>query len=187
MPSPNSDREASASDIALARLGCWPCSAEMNWLKNVVPMPTMTASTITLIPDETTLPSTRSARNAVLPHSAKGTSTKPASVVSLNSRMVMKSCTARMKKDSTTTIQANSRTTIVTKLLKKVVKPMSVPACCSSGQAAWNPVPASLPGLSRSAAVNPLLVAWSPSVENELKMTIERVEKLLMMKAKLPT
>src|SRR3546814_2193563 len=65
-------------------------------------MPTITASTITLIPDETTLPSTRSARNEVRFHSANGTSTKPASEVSLNSRMVMKSWIARMKKAAMT-------------------------------------------------------------------------------------
>ena len=51
----------------------------------------MTASTSTLMPDDTTLPSTFSARNAVLFHSANGTSTKPASVVNLNSISVMKS------------------------------------------------------------------------------------------------
>ena len=60
----------------------------------------MTASTITLMPDEMTLPSTRSARKRVRFHSANGTSTNPASVVSLNSRMVMNSWTARMKKAS---------------------------------------------------------------------------------------
>ncbi len=41
-------------------------------------MPTMTASTSTLTPDEMTLPSTRSAANAVLPNRPKGISTKPA-------------------------------------------------------------------------------------------------------------
>ena len=46
------------------------------------PMPTMTASTSTLTPDDTTLPSTFSARKLVLFQSANGTSTKPASVVS---------------------------------------------------------------------------------------------------------
>ena len=58
----------------------------------------MTASTSTLTPEETTLPSTRSARKAVLPNRPKGTSTKPASVVSLNSISVTKSWIARMKK-----------------------------------------------------------------------------------------
>ena len=70
----------------------------VNCPKRLVPMPTMTASTRILMPEETTLPSTRSARKAVLFQSAKGTSTKPASVVSLNSISVTKSCTARMKK-----------------------------------------------------------------------------------------
>ena len=57
------------------------------------PMPTTMASTISLMPEEMTLPSTRSARKAVWPNSANGTSTKPASTVSLNSMMVMKSWT----------------------------------------------------------------------------------------------
>jgi len=131
-----SDSEASTRDMASERLGGWPCSAATNWLKNVVPMPTMTANTITLMPDAITLPSTRSARKAVLPQSAKGTRTNPASVVSLNSRIVMKSWIARTKKASTTTIHANRSTMMVTKLSKNVVKPMSEPACCRRGQAA---------------------------------------------------
>ena len=61
-------------------------------------MPTMTASTSTLTPEETTLPRTRSARKAVLPKRPKGMRTKPASVVSLNSISVTKSWMARMKK-----------------------------------------------------------------------------------------
>ena len=80
----------------------------------------MTASTRTLTPDEITLPSTRSAAKAVLPNSPNGISTKPASVVSLNSIRVMKSWIARMKKASSTTIQANSRTAIWTKFSKKL-------------------------------------------------------------------
>ena len=85
----------------------------------------MTASTITLVPELTTLPSTRSARKLVRFHSANGTSTKPASVVSLNSRMVMNSWMARTKKDRITSAQANSSTAIVRKFEKKVVKPSS--------------------------------------------------------------
>ena len=103
--------------------------AAVNCEKKVVPMPTMTASTITLMPDEMTLPSTRSARNAVFPQSANGTSTKPAKVVSLNSRIVMKSCTARMKKARTTMNQAPTKTRMVTRCVKTVVKPNSLPAC----------------------------------------------------------
>ena len=69
----------------------------------------MTASTSTLMPEEMTLPSTRSARKAVLPNRPNGISTKPASVVSLNSISVTKSWIARMKKASSTITQANSR------------------------------------------------------------------------------
>ena len=81
----------------------------------------MTASTSTLTPDETTLPSTRSARKAVLPNRPNGISTKPASVVSLNSISVTKSWMARMKKASSTITQANSSTTIWMKFSKKAM------------------------------------------------------------------
>ena len=84
-------------------------------------MPTMTASTRTLIPDDTTLPSTRSAMKAVLPNRPNGISTKPHSTVSLNSMSVMKSCTASTKKASRTITQANSRTTIWMKFSKKLM------------------------------------------------------------------
>ena len=81
-----------------------------------------TASTSTLMPDETTLPSTRSAMKAVLPNRPNGISTKPASVVSLNSISVTKSWMARMKKASSSTItQANSSTTIWMKFSKKAM------------------------------------------------------------------
>ena len=70
-------------------------------------MPTMTASTSILMPEETTLPSTRSARNAVRPKSPNGTRTKPASVVSLNSIRLTKSWIAMMKKLMTTISQAS--------------------------------------------------------------------------------
>ena len=59
--------------------------------------------------------------NAVLPNRPNGISTKPASVVSLNSIRVTKSWIARMKKASSTTIQANSSTTIWTKFSKKLM------------------------------------------------------------------
>src|SRR3546814_1193364 len=78
-------------------------------------MPTMTASTMTLMPELTTLPSTRSARKAVRFQSAKGTRTNPASVVSLNSNMVINICTASTKKAAMTISQEISRTEISTK------------------------------------------------------------------------
>src|SRR3954464_9401187 len=83
----------------------------------------MTASTSTLTPDAITLPSTRSARKAVLLNRPNGTSTKPARVVSLNSISVMNSCTARMKKATSTTSQSISSTTIWTKFSKNETKP----------------------------------------------------------------
>src|SRR3546814_10812395 len=62
----------------------------------------MTASTSTVMPEETIWPRTRSAMKAVRPKKAKGIRTKPASVTSLNPRIVTKTCTARMKKARTT-------------------------------------------------------------------------------------
>ncbi len=38
--------------------GCAPPDPAVNWLNKVEPIPTMTASTSTLMPDDTTLPST---------------------------------------------------------------------------------------------------------------------------------
>jgi hypothetical protein len=78
----------------------------------------MTARTSTLTPEAITFPSTFSARKAVFPNKPNGTSTKPASVVSLNSIKVMKSCTARTKKAISTTSHANSITAIWTKFSK---------------------------------------------------------------------
>ncbi|KAJ0336902.1 hypothetical protein COL154_014332, partial [Colletotrichum chrysophilum] len=98
-----------------------------------VPMPTMTASTITLTPEATMLPSTFSARNDVLLKSAKGMSTKPASVVNLNSIKVTKSWTARVKNEITTSSQETISTAICTKFAKKLVKPIIWLAASSSG------------------------------------------------------
>ena len=78
----------------------------------------MIASTSTLMPDEITLPSTRSAMNALFPNSPNGISTNPASVVSLNSMSVTKSWTARMKKASSTSAQAKNMQAIWMKFSK---------------------------------------------------------------------
>ena len=97
----------------------------VNWPKIVEPMPMMTAKTSILIPLDTTLPSTFSARKAVRPKRPKGTSTKPASVVSLNSMRVTKSWIAMTKKLTMTISQAINRIAIWTKFSKKLVNPIS--------------------------------------------------------------
>src|SRR3546814_10463187 len=84
----------------------------VNWSNRPAPMPTITASTSTFTPDDITLPRTFSAQNAVLFQNANGTTTTPASVVSLNSMIVTKSCTATTKKLMiTTTPEINSTVT----------------------------------------------------------------------------
>ena len=140
MPSPRSDSAASTIAMASSIVGVAPPNPEVNCEKSVEPMPMMTASTSTLMPDETTLPSTRSAMNAVLPKRPKGMSTKPARVVSLNSISVTKSCTARMKKARSTRTQANIRQAIWMKFSKKATKPMRSEMASRSGRPASRPV-----------------------------------------------
>ncbi len=96
-----------------------PPRPAVNSPNRVEPMPMMTASTSTLMPEEMTLPSTRSAMKADWLNRPKGISTKPASVVSLNSMSVTKSWTARMKKASSTSTQAKSMQAIWMKFSKK--------------------------------------------------------------------
>src|SRR5207247_11215175 len=107
-------------------------SVVANSPKIVDPMPTMIASTMTLIPEATTLPSVFSARNEVLPHNANGTRMKLASVVSLNSIRVTKSCTDKTKKASTIRIQHNSRIRMVGRLVR-TSKPENWLVSSSSG------------------------------------------------------
>ena len=172
MPGPKIPRPSSASapstcDMAAARSGSLPCNAEANSEKSVEPMPTMTASTITLMPEEITLPSTRSARNADRFQSANGTSTKPASVVSLNSRTVMKSWMERMKKAMMTRNQAISSTKMVSTLPKNSGKPSNWLACSSSGHAPSKPAAAMRPGRKRSSAERLPADALMPSPAKE--------------------
>ena len=115
MPSIRRDSAASTVDKACSRLMSGPVKELVKALNTVEPMPTITASTISLMPEETTLPRTFSAKKDVLFQRAKGTSTNPASVVSLNSKIVMKSWMARIKKARSTIAQANIKTAMVMK------------------------------------------------------------------------
>ena len=98
------------------------------------------------MPDDTTLPSTRSAKNAVRPKSPKGTRTNPASVVSLNSIRLTKSWIAMMKKLMTTISQATNRMTICTRFAKTLVKPIMPEIAVRIGLPASMPTSAILPG-----------------------------------------
>ena len=118
----------------------------VNWLKMVEPMPMMTASTMTLTPDDTTLPSTFSARKAVRPNSPKGTRTKPANVVSLNSMRLTKSWIAITKKPMTTISQATSKIKICTRFAKTLVNPIMLEIAVRIGLPASMPTSAILPG-----------------------------------------
>src|SRR5262249_127781 len=134
---------------------------------SVAPMPTTIASTISLMPAEITLPSTRSARNAVCPNSANGTSTKPANTVNLNSMMVMKSWTLSTNNARSTISHASSSTPIVTKFVKNDVMPMSSPAFSNNGRDAVNPVEATNPGRIRSVAESDAPEAFNPRPAND--------------------
>ena len=122
IPSASKVSEASMMTSAWSMFGSgwtWNCANRPE------PMPTITASTSTLMPAATTLPSTFSARKLVLFHSANGTSTNPASVVSLNSISVMKSWIASTKKHSTTTSHARNITTMGSRLANTSGSPPS--------------------------------------------------------------
>ena len=98
------------------------------------------------MPDDTTLPSTRSAKNAVRPKSPNGTRTKPARVVSLNSIRLTKSWIAITKKLMTTISQATSRMTICTRFAKTLVNPIMPEIAVRIGLPASIPTSAILPG-----------------------------------------
>src|SRR6516162_534363 len=102
-----------------------------------------------------------------VPKSVNGTSTNPARTVSLNSTMVMKSWTLRMKNASSTISHASISTTIVTKFVKNDVMPISSPAFSNSGWEAVNPVEATNPGRMRSAAVSDAPDAFNPNPAND--------------------
>src|SRR3546814_11583320 len=78
MPRPTSDNAASTIAIASSMVGVAPPKPDVNSEKSVEPMPMMTPSTSTLMPDEMTLPSKRSAMNADLPNRPNGITTKQA-------------------------------------------------------------------------------------------------------------
>ena len=187
IPSPSKVRLARTRLMAPIRSGSCPAAAARKSSKKPEPIPTITARTMILMPEETTLPSTRSARKPVRFHSANGTSTKPASVVSLNSMMVMKSWMERMKKARMTTSQLTISTAIVRKFSKKAAGPRSRLTCSRSGLAESNPVEAMNPGRSRSSAVSRPPPAVIPRPAKDLKMMSARLEKLPIIKAKAPT
>ncbi len=162
-------------------------NASLTEPNRVEPMPMITASTMSLMPEVMTFPSTRSARNVVLFQSANGTSTNPASVVSLNSRMVMKSCTASTKKATMITAQATNMIAIVMKLWKKLTGPTMSLISSSRGWPASRPTLAMKPGRRSSAAVMVPPPAVRPSSAKLSKTMLARIEKLPMMNAKKPT
>ena len=165
---------------AWSMLGSVPVGV-VNCANRPVPMPTMTASTSTLMPEEITWPSTRSARNAVLFHSAKGTSTKPASVVSLNSIRVTKSWTARMKKLTISTSQARNNTAITSRLANTSGKPTRSLIWVMMGRPASTPTLASWPGCRNWACVMPEPEAVRPRPAKERNTMLARLLKLPMM------
>src|SRR3546814_20100725 len=91
-------------------------------------------------------PSTRSAMKAVRPKKAKGMRTKPARVTSLNSRIVTNTCTARMKKERTTMIQATSKIRICMKLTNNPNGHTRTDDASRKGQADIDPVGATTTG-----------------------------------------
>ena len=133
------------------------------------------------MPEDTTLPSTFSAKNAVLFHSANGTSTKPASVVSLNSISVMKSWIASTKNVTITTSQARNRTTMGVMFTNTSGKPAMSLICSRIGAPASTPTLASRPGCRNSACVMVDPEAINPKPANERNTMLASQLKLPMM------
>ena len=145
------------------------------------PMPTITASSSTLMPDDTTLPKTFSARNAVLFQRANGTSTKPASVVSLNSISVTKSCTASTKKLTMTTSHAKNSTTMGARWMNTSGKPAISLICSRMGAPASMPTLASRPGCKKLPKLKVEPLAVRPRPANERNTALASMLKLPMM------
>ena len=179
MPSASKASEANITTSAWSMDGS--LGVVGNCANSPVPMPTMTASTSTLTPADTTLPSTFSARNAVLFQSANGTSTKPASVVSLNSINVMKSCTAKTKKQTMTVSQARNITTMGVMLMNTSGKPAMSLICSRIGIPASMPVLARCPGCRNVSMLTAEPVAVRPRPAKERNTTPDSMLKLPMM------
>ncbi len=144
-------------------------------------MPTITANTSTLTPEATTLPKTFSAKNEVLFQSANGTSTKPASVVSLNSISVMKSWIASTKKHSTTISHARNITTMGSRFTNTSGNPAMSPICFRIGAPASMPIFARRPGCKKFSIVMAEPVAVIPKPAKERNTMLASQLKLLRM------
>ena len=127
------------------------------------------------------MPRTFSARNAVLFHNANGTSTKPASVVSLNSISVMKSCTANTKKLTMTTIQARNSTTMGAMWMNTSGNPASSLIWSRIGAPASIPTLASRPGCRKLPMLKVEPLAARPRPAKERNRTPASMLKLPMM------
>ena len=183
MPGPKIPSASKVSEASMMT-SAWSIEGSSGWTWNCAkrpePIPTITARTSTLTPADTTLPSTFSARNEVLFHSANGTSTKPASVVNLNSISVIKSWIASTKKHSTTTSHARNSTKMASRF-KNTGNPIRSSSCRKIGPPASRPAFASRPGCKKSSIVIVEPVAVIPSPANERNTMLASQLKLLMM------
>ncbi len=184
MPGPKIPSASKVSEASMMT-SAWSIEGSSGWTWNCAkrpePIPTITARTSTLTPADTTLPSTFSARNEVLFHSANGTSTKPASVVNLNSISVMKSWIASTKKHSTTTSHARNSTKMASRFKNTSGNPIRSSSCRKIGPPASRPAFASRPGCKKSSIVIVEPVAVIPSPANERNTMLASQLKLLMM------
>ncbi|MDR9235861.1 hypothetical protein FEP15_05621 [Burkholderia multivorans] len=112
---------------------------------------------------------------------ANGTSTKPASVVSLNSISVMKSCTASTKKQTMTVNHARNITTMGVMLMNTSGKPAISLIWSRIGAAASMPVLARCPGCRNVSMLTAEPVAVRPRPANERNTMPASMLKLPMM------
>ncbi|CAB3731291.1 hypothetical protein LMG1866_04655 [Achromobacter ruhlandii] len=112
---------------------------------------------------------------------ANGTSTKPASVVNLNSISVMKSWIANTKKHSRTINHARNITTMGVMFTNTSGKPAMSPIWSRIGAPASMPILASLPGCRKFSMLKVEPLAVRPRPANERNTMPASQLKLPMM------
>ena len=130
----------------------------------------------------TTQPSGRSAIQAVPENTPQGNATNAASAPSLNAISAVKTCSAKTKKPSITTIAAISTMLSVTKSVRMFIPSPSAAVRPNSSV----PIPATRPGLCRSSSVRLLPPAFRPSIAPEALIAPASAFQLLIRNAKKP-
>jgi hypothetical protein len=186
MPRPNSARLASTRLIAWPMSGSWPCSAAVNSAKKFEPMPTMTASTITLMPDDYDVAEHALGEEAGAVPQREWHEDEAGEARQLELEDGDEHLHGENEEGDDHERPGEQQHRDRQEIVEEAGEAHQLRAWSSSGQAAEKPVPASRPGLSRSSAESVPPPAVSPACANERKMMSASVEKLFRMNANAP-